>query len=653
MPTLLLEIGCEELPASACREASRQLPELSEKHLGVPPAHVLVGPRRLAVLVEGLPETTPDEVRRGPSETIAFDERGEPTKAAEGFARGAGLAAADLERRDGHVWATVPGVRLADVLPDRISEIVRGLAFGKSMQWVRGGLRFSRPVRWLIAMLDGETIVVEVEGVTSGSESSGHRFTHGPVEIAGAGSYVEALRAAGVEPDAEERRRAILDGLEAIGGWSDPGAVLEEVVYLAESPVVLEGRFDERFLQLPERVIVAAMQSHQRYFPLGAGRFAFAANGGDADLVRAGNERVLEGRLADASFTFERDVELGIDELAGRLSAITFVAGAGSMADKTARLERLVDALGGGDATREAARLAKADQAAELVREFPDLEGHIGAEYARHAGYPEAVCRAVEEQYLPDSASGPLPESEGGRVLAAAERIDNLTVAFALGQRPTGTRDPYGLRRAAIGLCRLAIGSGFPIDVAALVQIAHRSLIDQGADVAEGPPDDVADFVAERLEGLLDVSVEFVRAARGARLPTLGQTAALAEALAALPDEQLGPIHTAYTRASRLAGKEAHQAAPALDRDLVSEEAEHEVVEALDRIGPEIDGALADGDVARALHGAAELGPPLDRFFEDVLVMAEDAAVRANRLRLLLDVRETLGRVGDFTQIQR
>ncbi len=653
MPTLLLEIGCEELPASACREAEAELPALVERGLGAAPSAVLVGPRRLAVLVENLPERTPDEVRRGPRETAAFDEQGNPTKAAEGFARGAGVTAAELERRDGFVWATVPGVGLADVLPERLATVIRSLSFGKSMQWEAGGLRFARPIRWICAKLDADTIPVDVEGIPWGSTSYGHRFTAGPVVISEAASYAEVLRGAGIEPDAAERRRSIVAELDRIGGWSDPAGVLDEVVYLAESPVVLQGRFDERFLALPERVIVTAMQSHQRYFPLGGPAFAFVANGGDPAVVRAGNVRVLEGRLEDASFTFERDVRRGIDELSAALGTITFIAGAGSMADKAARLEALVQELGGGEASHEAARLAKADQASELVREFPDLEGHVGAEYARLAGYPEAVCRAIEEQYLPDSAGGPLPESEAGRVLAVAERIDNLTVAFALGERPSGTRDPYGLRRAAIGLCRLAIAAGFPIDVDRLARRAHGLLVEQRAEVTDEGPGDVADFVAERLEGLLDVPVEYVRAARGAGLGELGRIAELATALAALPEERLGPIHTAYTRAGRLAAKEADQAATVVDPGLLAEPAEREVAAALDRVSPEIDGALAEGDVERALTAAADLGPPLDRFFEDVLVMADDTAVRGNRLRLLLDVRDTLGRLGDLAQIPR
>jgi glycyl-tRNA synthetase beta chain len=654
MPTLLFEIGCEELPAAACREAAEQLPGLLERHLGAPPDALLIGPRRLGIIVDDLPERTPEELRRGPSERAAFDEQGMPTKAAEGFARSLGLTAAELERRDGYVWGTVPGVAIAAVLADRLAEVVRGLAFGKSMRWEADGLRFSRPVRWLCTKLDGETVEVEVDGIPSGATTHGHRFTHpDPIEIRHSSDYVAALRAAGVEPDWAARRLTIIEELDAIGGWSDPGSVLEEVVYLVESPVVLTGEFDERFLALPERVITTAMQSHQRYFPLGGARFAFAANGGNPELVRAGNERVLEGRLEDATFTFERDVARGIDGLAEALPAITFVAGAGSMADKAARLVRLVEELGGGDASREAARLAKADQAAELVREFPDLEGHIGAEYARLAGYPEAVCEAIEEQYLPDSAGGPLPESEAGRVLAVVEKIDTLAVAFSLGERSSGTRDPYGLRRAAIGLCRLATSASFPVDVRALVRLAHRLLVDQGAKVSAEPPDDVHDFVAERLEGLLKVPVEFVRAARGSSLTQLGQLAALAVALSQLPERQLDAVHTVYTRTDRLAGRSAEQAAASLEPGLLVEPAEREVVAALDRVAPRIDASIADGDFDGALAAAAELGEPLERFFEDVLVMADDSAVRGNRLRLLLDVRDAVGRLGDFAQIPR
>ena len=613
MAKLLLEIGCEELPAGACREAGDQLPVVAERELGLRPDTVFVGPRRLALLFEDAPERTPDEWIKGPPEHLA-------DKAAAGFAKKHGVAVEDLTTRDGFLGVERPGRPLGEVVPDRLDAVIRGLSFTKSMRWDETGIRFARPVRWTLAKLDGDTIV--------GESSFGHRFTSGAVEIGHAQEYLEQLRAAGVEPAAEERRRQITTALDGVGDWSDPAGVLEEVVYLVESVEVIDGSFDERFLQLPERVVVTAMQSHQRYFPLGGNRFAFVSNGGERDVVRAGNETVLEGRLDDASFTFERDVALGIDRLVERLGGITFFAGAGSFADKAERLRALVEKLGGGEASLEAARLAKADQASELVREFPDLEGHIGAEYARLAGYPEAVCAAIDEQYLPASAGGPLPQTEAGKVLAAADKLDTLAVSFGLGHRPSGSRDPYGLRRAAIGLCRLATEGGLVIP---------RALL----------PEEVREFVEERLEGLVDVPVEYVRAARASAAADLGGVARLAEALYAERDTPaFEGVYTAYDRAHRLAGRAEGEAAAELDRSLLREAAERDLAEALTSVS-------VDGEVRKALESGAALAPLMERFFEEVLVMDEDPAVRGNRLRLLLDLRDTLGRLGDFSQIPR
>lgn len=644
MPTLLLEIGCEELPASACREAEAQLRERWLPALGGE-GTVLVGPRRLALVVADVPEREPDQWMKGPPEELR-------EKAAEGFARKHGVTADDLEVRDGFLGLTVSGRPLAEALPERLAELVEDLSFGKSMVWEAGGLRFSRPVRWLCAKVDAETIQFEVAGLRSAGVSQGHRFRQGDVKIEHANDYADALRGAGVEPEQEERRRLVVEGLDAIGGWRDPAGVLEEVVFLVESPIVLEGAFDERFLELPARVVETAMQSHQRYFPLEGARFAFVANGGDPATVVVGNERVLEGRLEDAHFTFERDVARGIEALAGELGAITFVAGAGTFADKSERLVTLVAELGGGEASGEAARLAKADQAAELVREFPDLEGHIGAEYARLAGFPEAVCAAIDEQYLPDAVGGPLPQTEPGRVLAAAERVDNLTVAFALGRRPTGSRDPHGLRRAAIGLCRLAVEGGLAVDLPALVGRDLTLLVEQQAEVKDDPAD-VTEFVLERLEGLLDVPVEFVRAARAGAVSELGAVAQLARTLAAeASSEDFERAYVAFDRSNRLAGK-SDGAAAALDPSLATDEAELALVDALGKASPRIDAAVAERDFAAAIAAAAELGPPVDRFFDEVLVMAEDLSVRANRLRLLLDVRDAVGSLGDLGQIPR
>src|SRR5256714_7501714 len=257
--------------------------------------------------------------------------------------------------------------------------------------------------------------------------------------------------------------------------------------------MVLEGHFDERFLQLPERVIVTTMQAHQRYFPIEGNRFAVVANGGEPDVVAAGHTQVLEARLEDATFTFERDVATGIDALAERLGSITFFAGAGSFAEKAERVRKLAERLGGGEASLEAARLAKADQASELVREFPELEGYIGAEYARLAGYPDAVTKAIEEHYLPDAAGGPLPQTDSGKVLAAADKLDTLRVSFELGHKPSRSRHPYGLPRAAIGLVRLALEGGLTID---------RGLL----------PEALRGFVEGGLESPVYVPVAYVRA---------------------------------------------------------------------------------------------------------------------------------------------
>jgi glycyl-tRNA synthetase beta chain len=608
MPTLLLEVGCEELPASACREAEAQLPALVRSQLGVEASHVYVTPRRIAFVVDELPETAAEQLVKGPPA-----ERRE--QAAAGFAKRHRLAETDLEERDGHLWARVPGEPLrGEPLLARMRAIVHGLEFGKSMRWDDSGHRFARPVRWFCEKLDGETL--------AGSRTSfGHRFTYGKLDIASAQEYADALRAANVEPDTGERRRTIVEALDALGEWHDPLGRLEEVVYMVEWPFVFGSEFDERFLRLPERVIVTAMQSHQRYFPLGENRFAVVAAGGDVDVIRPGYTQVLDARLEDAAFTFDRDVAVGIDELAGRLDRITFFEGGGTFADKTARLVELVGQLGGDEHAREAGRLAKADQASELVREFAELEGAIGAEYARLAGHPDDVCIAIAEHYLPDAADAPLPSTPAGRVLSAADRIDTLTVSFSLGHRPTGSRDPYGLRRAAIGLCRLAVEGGVPV--------SHELLVP-----------DVREFVEERLEAVLDVPIEFVRAARQSEQPDIGSVAAQAQFLAV---QDLAAVHEVYTRAARIVGDAAND--EPLDDSLLQEPAEQQLAEAV-RAQPE------PGTPAEQLfEWAAALAPVVAQFFDDVLVMDPDERVKANRLRLLRDVRRAVGRLGDLSQI--
>jgi len=620
MPNLLLEIGVEELPAAACMEAGLQLPELSRVHLGVTPSELFLGPRRLAFPAR-VPERTEDEWVKGPPENLR-------ERAAVGFAKRYGVSPDELTVRDGFLGLEMPGRPIEEVLPERLAAIVRGLQFAKSMTW-GAGFRFARPVRWICAKLDAKTIEVPLDGVPSGGVSYGHRTASpGAVEIPSADRYLELLRAVGVEPDRAVRFEQIVAGLDALGPWRDPLGKLDEVVYLVEAPLVLAGWFDERFLRLPERVVVSTMQSHQRYFPLGENRFAFVANGGEPDVVSRGNEFVLRGRLEDAEFTFERDVAVGIDGLVERTKSITFFTGAGTFADKADRLAGLVRELGGDDAAVQAGRLAKADQAAELVREFPELEGHIGATYAGLAGYGENVVQAIDEQYLPDTAGGPLPRSRAGAILAAADKLDTLTVAFGLGKRPTGSRDPFGLRRAAIGLCRLATEGEVEVP---------RDLM----------PDDVRDFVEERYEGMLDVPVEFVRAARASAVPDLGGVARVAKGLhAEAQSEEFAAVYEAYDRAHRLAGKR-DDAADSIDESLFEHDTERELATAVAAL--DLDPADVDGSLQRA----AEVAPVVSRFFDDVMVIADDERVRGNRLRVLLDLRDRLGRLGDLSQIPR
>ena len=605
MPALLFEIGCEELPASACREAEAQLPALCLEHLGAGPTRLYIGPRRLAVLVEGVSADAAPEWVKGPP--VALRE-----KAAAGFAKRYGVTAEELEERDGFLGVEVPGKPLAE----RLAAILDALAFSKSMQWEAGGLRFARPVRWLCARLDEAVVLGD-------GTSNGHRFTSGRIEIPSAQGYAETLRGNGVEPDAAVRREQILAGLP--DGWRDPLGKLDEVVHLVESPVVLEGGFDERFLALPPRVIETAMQSHQRYFPLPRRPLRLrrqrwrAGTRDPRERARARGpprRRDLHVRAGPRRRDRPARGPARLDHLLPGRGLVRRQDRAAREARRPARRRRRHP---------RAARLSKADQASELVREFPDLEGHIGAEYARAAGYPEAVCAAIDEHYLPDGADAPLPSTEAGRVLSAADKIDNLTVAFELGHKPSGSRDPYGLRRAAIGLCRLAVDGGLTLEL-------------QG---------DVKEFVEERLEGLLDVPVELVRAARASALQDLGGIAALAEALNGLEPDRLEQIVTVYKRSDRI----ARDAEPGdVDPSLFQEDAEREVFDALERAREPI-GAVAQRDFETASAAAAALAQPLERFFEDVLVMAEDEAVRRNRLRLLLDVRDTLARLGDLSQL--
>ena len=690
MPDLLLEVGCEELPSSACREIVEQAPGLYAAALAAlglkgGSAAVSVAPRRFAIHGAGLPAELAPTARsvRGPAASAAFGPGGAPTRAAEGFARSQGVAVADLVTREDQgrdfVFAEVrqEGRPLDELVPEIASRIVSGLRFSKTMRWGDGtGLRFSRPVRWIVAKLDERTVPFDLHGLHAGDVSQGHRFLGAPATIASAGSYDEALRGAAVIASHEARREAIVAGLDAAaaaagGAWSDPGGKLEEVVFLVEWPSVITGRFDERHLRLPARVLVTAMQGHQRYFPLrdpgGDLLPAFlAVSNGDpahADIITRGNEGVLDARLQDAEFSFDKDLEAGLAALDARLDAIVFHQRLGTMAAKRDRLVAGVADLAvrlGADApvraaAEHAARLAKADQGAVLVAEFSELEGYVAAEYARREGVDPAVATAVEEQYLPEGADSPLPATEAGALLAAAEKIDNLVGAFAVDEAPTGSKDPYGLRRAALGLVRIALGRGWDLDHRPAVAAAYGLLESQGAELSVPEAEveaRIGAFLADRLTYLLGVEgvgAEAVAAALGAGLGGAAAAARWARDIQAARDgADFAAAWTASTRLGRLARKGPDEDAAVAPGSDPGEGALRAAVEAAR--GP-IGDAHARGDFGAALAAAAPLAAAVDRFFVDVLVNADDPGIRARRYGLVRDAARALSRVADFERV--
>jgi glycyl-tRNA synthetase beta chain len=508
----LLEIGTEELPASACDAVLRLLPDrvaalfaAEDIDVETQAIRVLVSPRRIAVLIGGVPEAqTPREnAQRGPAVEAAFQADGSPTPAAQGFARAKGVAVEDLQVREENgrrfVFAVSrsEGRTTADLLPDICVKIVRDMYFPKNMRWGSRELRFSRPMRWLVALFGADLVPFEVAGVVSGRESKGHRWLGAPVELRDPAGYVEAMRSVKVLADHVEREafvRAELDRLAAERGlsWVDPMGKMSEVLYLVEWPTVLAGLFGEEHLRLPADVLVTAMQSHQRYFPLVdadgglACTFLYVSNGdpGFAEQITAGNERVLEGRIEDAEFSFDKDLATGLEHMAGGLDRVVFHIKIGTMADKTGRLvalsETLADVLGVSDDSRahavDAARLSKADQVSVMVREFADLEGVMGETYAGIEGFPAEVAQAIREQYLPDAAGGAPPRTTAGAILATAEKVDNIVGAFACAEPPSGSKDPYGLRRAAMGMVTISFLHGLEYDVRALVERAYDGL---------------------------------------------------------------------------------------------------------------------------------------------------------------------------------
>ena len=691
--TLAFEIGTEEIPAFDLHRATAQLARLVPDALDavrIPHGEVAVHttPRRLVAIVEDVAESTEalEETFRGPSAKIAFDAEGNPTKAAVGFARGKGVDVGALEVREEkgveYVFATrrVEARDAAELLPEVLEGVIAGIAWPKSCRWGSTSEYFSRPVRWIVAMLDERVVPVRFAGLEAGNLTRGHRFlSPGPHEVPTASALLDVLEGAHVVTSEQARERAIREGVarieEECGARAElPEKTLLEVVNLCEQPTVLVGAFDEEFLQVPEEIIVDAMLMHQRYFPLYdedgklTNRFIVVSNGDPAcaATIADGNERVVRARLSDAKFFYEEDLKRPLEAYVERLDEVVFQESLGTMRAKAERITALArhlaaDAgLSAADAAvaERAAHLAKADLVTSAVVEFTSVQGVMGSYYAAACGEGDKVARAIADHYRPRFAGDALPASAAGRIVAMADKLDTICGLIAAGQGPTGSSDPFALRRSALGILSMLLDEGLPLRVGLVraIDAALASYAAQGvAFDAQTVREEVADFFIARAkvllrdEGRAPDTIDAVLAA-GVREPVefASRVRALDAAREGDPDA-FADLATAFARANNL--RDASLGAK-VDEGLLSE-VEHALSCAVVQAESRVARALATDDYPSALAELADLRKPIDMFFERVMVMDEDRALRENRLRLLNRFVAVFEGVADFGKMAK
>jgi glycyl-tRNA synthetase beta chain len=685
VPDLLLEIGTEELPPGEIAPALRQLAEgtraaLERLRLAAGAVSSFGAPRRLAVLVREVADRQAAAERRvrGPAAAAAFDPQGRPTPAAQGFARSQGVAVETLEvveepggRRYVVAVRREAGRPAVEVLPAALGEVIRGLSFAKTMRWGAGEMRFARPVRWLVALLGRTVLPLEVAGVRAGRRTYGHRaLAPGPRAIARPADYARVLRAAGVIVDPTVRRRIVerqaarLARQVAARPLLDP-ALLDEVVMSVEHPYALRGGFDRAFLALPREVLITVMQHHQKYFALedARGRLLpsfIAVRDGDAahvGTVRQGHEWVLAARLADARFFFEEDRRRRLEEFLPALEGVVFLAELGTYGDKTRRLVSLAGTLAAmlgmdgrtTEALARAALLCKADLVTRLVAEFPELQGTVGRIYAELDGEGADVARAIGEHYRPLGAGDSPPRSALGAYLGLIDKMDTLAGALAAGLAPTGSQDPYGLRRAGQGIVDIILMLQAPLSLQTLAYAA-LTLYDRAAEETAAA---LVEFLRQRLRVVLidrGLRYDVVDAALAVSGDDLLAAAARAEALAAaMTRPGFGPLYAACDRAARIVA--TGDAAPAVDPALFEAPIERRLFEAVRAAQDAVAEAARRRQFAAALDALRPLVEPVNRIFDDVLIMAPEARLRANRLALLRAVVAVFRHVADFTKL--
>lgn len=689
---LLLEIGTEELPAAFVPPALADLESgtrtaLEDARLSHGALHVYGTPRRLAVLVEQLAARQPDLSRQvtGPPARAAFDAEGKPTKAAEGFARGQGVAVESLEvvetPKGPYVAAQVEekGRGADEILPELLAGVVRGLPFRKSMRWGSVDVTFARPVHWMCALLGGKGLSFTFGDVESGKKTRGHRFL-APAEISlrSPGQYLEKLEAARVLVDPARRREAVLTQAEAAvremnPAWRlrDDPALVDEVTNLVELPVAVLGGFDPSHLELPPEVLVSEMRHHQRYFSVEdakTGRlvpyFVAVSNTPvkDPAVSRRGYERVLAARLADARYFYEHDRKRRLEDRTTDLERVVFQQKLGTVAEKVERVRALALWLASRldlDASQptigRTATLAKADLTTGMVGEFPDLQGTMGRYYAAADGEDPKVALGIEEHYLPRNAGDRLPEGDEGALVGLADRIDTLVGIFGIGKPPSGAADPFGLRRATLGAVNIVLARGYRFSLSALLDQALDLLVPKLTLSAQDTKAAVLDFFRGRLKNLWAENhpVDVVEAVLSAGFDDLLGARERVDALSrmkAAPD--FAPLAEAFTRAANIVAKAPTVEARDVEPDLFEDESERVLWKKGMSIHEKVEQALAEHDYGAALAEMATLKAPVAAFFDAVLVMAEEARVRDNRLLLLSGIADLFGGIADFSKIQ-
>ena len=680
--TLLLEIGTEEVPAHVMPGILSQLKEnaaktFDELRIEYKNIKTLGTPRRSALLVEGLAEQQADlsKENRGPAVNIAFDADGNPTKAAQGFARGQGVKPEELVTKDGYVYAMVheKGGQTVDLLGDTLKGLVDGLNFPNNMHWADLDYKFIRPLRWLVALYGQDVINFEVANVKSGRTSRGHRFlSEGDFEIANAEDYVDACRKASIIVDQNERcemiRQQIAEVAAANGGQAEVNEdLLEEVLYLVEYPTALCGKFDEKYLALPAEAVITPMRDHQRYFPvLKDGKllplFITIRNGGKEHLetVQHGNERVLRARLEDAQFFFDEDRKKTLAQHGEKLKTVVFQDGLGTIYDKALRLEVLAgyiaDAIGANEQDKKdavrAAKLAKADLVTGMVTEFTELQGVMGREYALLDGETKAVAQAIDEHYMPRFAGDSQPASVAGRIVSLADKIDTIAGTFSRGLIPTGSQDPFALRRQALGIVNMLKEAQYHISLSQLVAKAMELLKIADAGQQTKLQNDVADFMKLRLKNVLaDAGIRYdVVDAVFVTVDDIYGVFLRAQAVNEAVKQDMEKTIQAFVRTGNIARK-AEDVQAAVETGLLAEQVEKDLYKAYEDADSKVEKEVAAQDYAGAIATLSQLAAPIDAFFDGVMVMDKDEKIKNNRLGLLKLVDNLICQVADFSKI--